>query len=56
MPLKYVLCCLKGRGPLNKIFKIGGNVEYFKAYRLMPRAPHLPGHFAVPLTTMSVLQ
>jgi hypothetical protein len=34
LPLKNVFCGLKDQGPLN-IFKIGGNVEFLKAYKLI---------------------
>jgi hypothetical protein len=40
----------KGPGSLKKIFKIGGNVEEYNAYRLIPLIPPLPCHQTVPLT------
>jgi hypothetical protein len=40
----------KGRGSFKKIFKIGGNVEELKAYRLIPLTPPLLFHFTLPLT------
>jgi hypothetical protein len=38
----------KGPGSFKNFFVIGGNVEYFKAYRLIPLTPLLLGHFTVP--------
>jgi hypothetical protein len=46
-PLKNVLCCVKGRGPFKIKEKNGGNVEKYKAYRLIPLTPPSPGHFYV---------
>jgi hypothetical protein len=40
---------LKGPGSFKKKFKIGGNVDELKAYRLIPLTAPLPGHFTVPL-------
>jgi hypothetical protein len=34
----------KGRGSFKKIYKIGGNVDYLKAYRLIPLKPPYPSH------------
>ncbi len=42
----------KGPGSFKKKFKIGGNVDELKAYRLIPLTPPLPGHFTVPLSYM----
>ena len=39
----------KGPGPFKKIFKIGGNVDELKAYRLIPLTPPLFFHFTLPL-------
>jgi hypothetical protein len=39
----------KGPGSFKIFFEISGNVEYFKAYRLIPLTTHLLGHFTVPL-------
>jgi hypothetical protein len=39
----------KGPGSFKKIFKIGGNVDELKAYRLLPLTLPLLGHFTVPL-------
>jgi hypothetical protein len=36
-------------GSLKKICKIGGNVEYLKAYRLISLTLPLPDHFTLPL-------
>jgi hypothetical protein len=41
----------KGPGSFKKNFKIGGNVDELKAYRLIPLTPPLLGHFTVPLRT-----
>jgi hypothetical protein len=41
----------KGPGSFKKNFLIGGNVEYLKAYRLIPLIPPLLFHFTVPLST-----
>jgi hypothetical protein len=43
-PLKFVFGLLKGRDPLKKKFKIGGNVEEYKAYLLIPLTSPLPCH------------
>jgi hypothetical protein len=40
----------KGPGSFKKIFKIGGNVDELKAYRLIPLTPPLLFHFTLPLT------
>jgi hypothetical protein len=40
----------KGLGSFKKNFKIGGNVDELKAYRLIPLTPHLLFHFTLPLT------
>jgi hypothetical protein len=42
----------KGPGSFKKMFKIGGNVGYLKAYRLIPLNPPPPllFHFTVPIT------
>jgi hypothetical protein len=45
-------CCLKGRGPLNKIL-FGGNVGEVMAYRLILLMTPLPGHFTVPLIVIN---
>jgi hypothetical protein len=39
----------KGPGPIKKNFKIGGNVDELKAYRLIPFTPPLFFHFTLPL-------
>ncbi len=39
----------KGPGSFKKKFKIGGNLEYLKAYRLIPLTPPLLFHFTLPL-------
>ncbi len=39
----------KGPGSFKKFFKIGGNVDELKAYRLMPLTPLLLFHFTLPL-------
>ncbi len=40
----------KGPGSLKKKFKIGGNVDELKAYRLIPLTPPLFFHFTLPLS------
>jgi hypothetical protein len=40
----------KELGSFKKNFKIGGNVDELKAYRLIPLTPHLLFHFTLPLT------
>ncbi len=40
----------KGLGSFKKMFKIGGNVDELKAYRLIPLTPHLLFHFTLPLS------
>jgi hypothetical protein len=44
------LMLFQGLGPFNKNFKIGGNVDELKAYRLIPLTPHLLFHFTLPLS------
>ena len=39
----------KGPGSFKNIFKIGGNVDELKAYRLIPLTPPLFFHFTLPL-------
>jgi hypothetical protein len=39
----------KGLGSFKKKFKIGGNVDELKAYRLIPLTPHLLFHFTLPV-------
>jgi hypothetical protein len=39
----------KGPGSFKNVFKIGGNVEELKAYRLIPLTPPLLFHFTLPL-------
>jgi hypothetical protein len=39
----------KGPGSFKTIFKIGGNVDELKAYRLIPLTPPLLFHFTLPL-------
>ena len=39
----------KGLGSFKNLFKIGGNVDELKAYRLIPLTPHLLFHFTLPL-------
>jgi len=41
----------KGPGPFKKIFKIGGNVDELKAYRLIQLTHPLFFHFTLPLTS-----
>jgi hypothetical protein len=41
----------KGLGSFKKNFKIGGNVDELKAYRLIPLTPHPFFHFTLPLTS-----
>ncbi len=43
----------KGLGSFKKIFKIGGNVDELKAYRLIPLTLHLLFHFTLPLNHIS---
>jgi hypothetical protein len=40
----------KGPGSFKKNFKIGGNVDELKGYRLIPLTPPLFFHFTLPLT------
>jgi hypothetical protein len=40
---------IKGPGSFKKNFKIGGNVDKLKAYRLIPLTPPLFFHFTLPL-------
>jgi hypothetical protein len=44
----------KGPGSFKIIFKIGGNVDEKKAYRLIPLTPLLLFHFTLPLNCTSV--
>jgi hypothetical protein len=39
----------KGPGSFKKIFKIAGNVDELKGYRLIPLTPPLFFHFTLPL-------
>jgi hypothetical protein len=39
----------KGPGSFKKNFKIGGNVDELKGYRLIPLTPPLFFHFTLPL-------
>jgi hypothetical protein len=39
----------KGPGSFKNIFKVCGNFEYVKAYRLIPFTPPLRFHFTLPL-------
>jgi hypothetical protein len=39
--LKNVFCWLKGQSPLKNV-KIGGNIEFLKAYRLIQLTSHPP--------------
>jgi hypothetical protein len=41
---------LKGPGSFKTIFKIGGNVDEFKAYRFIPFTSPLLFHFTLPLS------
>ncbi len=41
----------KGLVSFKKNFKIGGNVDELKAYRLIPLTPHLLFHFTLPLNS-----
>ncbi len=43
----------KGPVPFNKIFLIGGNVEFLKAHRLILLTAPLPSHFTVPSSSSS---
>jgi hypothetical protein len=43
----------KGQGTFKKNFKIGGNVDELKAYRLIPLTPPLFFHFTLPLRNLS---
>jgi hypothetical protein len=43
----------KGPGSLKKFFKIGGNVDELKAYRLIPLTPPLFFHFTLPLKELT---
>ena len=43
----------KGPGSFKTIFKIGGNVDELKAYRLIPLTPPLFFHFTLPLKALS---
>jgi hypothetical protein len=45
----------KGPGCFKKKFKIGGNVEELKAYRLIPLTPPLFFHFTLPLITIMII-
>ncbi len=45
----------KGPGSFKTVFKIGGNVEYLKAYRLIPLTPPLLGYFTVPLIAANTI-
>jgi hypothetical protein len=45
---------IKGPGSFKKNFKIGGNVNKLKAYRLIPLTPPLFFHFTLPLTHFSI--
>jgi hypothetical protein len=45
----------KGPGSFKKIFKIGGNFDELKAYRLKPLTPPFLFHFALPLMLIFVL-
>ncbi len=40
----------KGPGSFKTIFKIGGNVDEFKAFQLIPLTPLLLFHFTLPLS------
>jgi hypothetical protein len=40
---------IKGPVSFKKIFKIGGNIDKLKAYRLIPLTPPLFFHFTLPL-------
>ncbi len=40
----------KGLGSFTKIFKIGGNVDELKGYRLIPLTSPFLFHFTLPLT------
>ncbi len=44
-----VFSYLKGRGPLKNSKKFAGNVEEYKAHRLIPLTPPLFFHFTLPL-------
>jgi hypothetical protein len=45
----------KGPGFFKKSKKVCGNVDEYKAYRLIPLTPPLLGHFTLPLTTINIL-
>jgi hypothetical protein len=46
----------KGPGSFKINFKIGGNVEKLKAYRLIPFTPPLLFHFTLPLSGVQRLK
>jgi hypothetical protein len=45
----------KGPGSFKKKFKIGGNVDELKTYRLILLTPPLLFHFTLPLSTATSL-
>jgi hypothetical protein len=45
----------KGPGSFKTIFKIGGNVDELKAYRLIPLTHPLLFHFTLPLMNGNVI-
>jgi hypothetical protein len=49
LPAQKRFLMFKGPGSFKKIFKIGGNVDELKAYRLIPLTPPLLFHFTLPL-------
>ena len=48
LPAQIRFMLFKGPGSFKKNFKIGGNLEYLKAYRLIPLTPPLHFHFTLP--------
>jgi hypothetical protein len=45
----------KGPGSFKKNFKIGGNVDELKGYRLIPLTPPLFFHFTLPLSNQRLI-
>ncbi len=46
----------KGLRSFKKNFKIGGNVDQLKAYRLIPLTPYLLFHFTLPVSPRADLR
>jgi hypothetical protein len=51
---KKIFLKFKGPGSFKTFLKIGGNIEFLKAYRLTPLTPPLSGHFTVPLRSQAM--